>query len=110
MKLMGAHEPRGTGSEPARTGSCPNLLQRRSAAGSTARRSAEYQRFSSGAPARSGPLQQIRTTCAATALEEGIREPDGDHDGCTDGRAGPAERSPAREDTLRSRPGGADRP
>ena len=91
-------------------GVCPNLLQRRPGPGSAARRSAEYQRFSSGAPARSGPLQQIRTTCAATALEEGIREPDGDHDGCTDGRAGPAERSPAREDTLRSRPGGADRP
>ena len=41
---------------------CPNLLQRRPAAGSAARRSAEYQRFSSGAPARSGPLQQIWTT------------------------------------------------
>ena len=46
-------------------GSCPNLLQRRPAAGSAARRSAEYQRFASGAPARSGSLQQIRTTCAA---------------------------------------------
>ena len=86
----GARGSRGTEPEPARTRSCPNLLQRRPAAGSAARRSAEYQRFSSGAPARSGPLQQIRTTCAATALEEGIREPDGDHDGCTDGRAGPA--------------------
>ena len=46
---------------------CPNLLQRRSAAGSAARRSAEYQRFSSGAPARSGPLQQIWTS-AGTGL------------------------------------------
>ena len=41
---------------------CPNLPQRRPAAGSAARRSAEYQRFSSDAPARSGPLQQIWTT------------------------------------------------
>ena len=46
---------------------CPNLLQRRSAAGSAARRSAEYQRFSSGAPARWGPLQQIWTS-AGTGL------------------------------------------
>jgi len=38
-------------------------------------------------------LQQIRTTCAAAALEEGIREPDGDHDGRTDGRTGSAGRS-----------------
>ena len=45
-----------------RAGVCPNLLQRRPATGSAARRSAEYQRFSSGAPARSGPLQQIWTT------------------------------------------------
>ena len=47
-------------------GACPNLLQRRPATGSAARRSAEYQRFSSGAPARSGPLQQIWTNGAAT--------------------------------------------
>ena len=45
-------------------GSCPNLLQRRPGPGSAARRSAEYQRFSSVVPARSGPLQQIWTTCA----------------------------------------------
>ena len=57
-----------------------------------------------------GLCNRFGQPAAATALEEGIREPDGDHDGCTDGRAGPAERSPAREDTLRSRPGGADRP
>ena len=47
------------------SGACPNLLQRRLAAGSAARRTAEYQRFSLRAPARWGPLQQIRTTCAA---------------------------------------------
>ena len=53
---------------PGRSGSgaCPNLLQKRPATGSAARRSAEYQRFSSGAPARSGPLQQIWTNGAAT--------------------------------------------
>ena len=45
--------------------SCPNLLQRGSGTGSAVRRSAEYQRFSSGAPARSEPLQQIWTTRAA---------------------------------------------
>ena len=53
-------------------GACPDLLQRRSGPGLTARRSAEYQRFSSDAPARSGPLQQIRTTCAAADPREGL--------------------------------------
>ena len=43
---------------------CPNLLQRRPGPGSAARRSPEYQRFPFGAPARSGPLQQIWTTGA----------------------------------------------
>ena len=54
----------GAGGAPGtvRGGACPNLLQRRPATGSAERRSAEYQRFSSGAPARSGPLQQIWTT------------------------------------------------
>ena len=47
------------------SGSCPNLLQRPSGPGSAARRTAEYQRFSSGAPARWGPLQQIWTNGAA---------------------------------------------
>ena len=46
-------------------GACPNLLQRHPGPGSAARRSAEYQRSSSGAPVRSGPLQQIWTTRAA---------------------------------------------
>ena len=50
---------------------CPNLLQRRPATGSAARRSAEYQRFSSGAQARSGPLQQIWTTAPPGSLAEG---------------------------------------
>ena len=52
-------------------GSCPNLLQRHSEPGSTARRSAEYQRFSSCASARSGTLQRIWTTCAAAVPESG---------------------------------------
>ena len=55
----------------AGAGSCPNLLQRRSAAGSAARRSAEYQRSSSRVPARSGPLQQIWTTCAVAGPGRG---------------------------------------
>ena len=44
---------------------CPNLPQRRPGPGSAANETAEYQRFSSGAPARSGPLWQIWTTGAA---------------------------------------------
>ena len=52
----------GGASGTPRGGACPNLLQRRPATGSAARRTAEYQRFSFGAPARSGPLQQIWTT------------------------------------------------
>ena len=48
-------------------GSCPNLPQRRSAAGSAAKKSAEYQRFFSRAPARSGPLWQIWTTRTAAS-------------------------------------------
>ena len=51
-------------------GACPNLPQRRPAAGSAARRSAEYQRFSSRAPARSGPLQQIWTN--GVAMDPGM--------------------------------------
>jgi len=47
------------------SGACPNLLQRRPGPGSAAIRTAEYQRFFSGAPARSGPLQQIWTNRAA---------------------------------------------
>ena len=46
-------------------GSCPNLPQRRFGLGSAAEETAEYQRFSSGVSARSGPLWQIWTTGAA---------------------------------------------
>ena len=62
-------------------GTCPNLLQRRSGPGSAARRSAEYQRFSSGVSARSGPLQQIWTNGAVAGP-------------CADG--GPGDRPGAR--------------
>ena len=58
-------------------GACPNLPQRRPATGSAARRSAEYQRFSSRAPARSEPLQQIWTNGAAACPWEGRRESGG---------------------------------
>ena len=50
---------------------CPNLLQRRPAIGSAADESAEYQRFFSRAPARSGPLQQIWTNDAASGPSPG---------------------------------------
>ena len=66
----GNTESHGTcGTRSGRSGAeaCPNLLQRRPGPGSTAEESAEYQRFSSDAPARSGPLQQIWTTGAAAA-------------------------------------------
>ena len=46
-------------------GACPNLPQRRFGLGSAANETAEYQRFSSGVPARWGPLWQIWTTGAA---------------------------------------------
>ena len=48
-------------------GACPDLLQRRSGPGEAANESAEYQRFFSRAPARSGPLQQIWTNGVAAA-------------------------------------------
>ena len=62
----------------AGVGTCPNLLQRRSAARSAARRSAEYQRFSSRTPMGSRPLQQIRTTGATADLSgaAGVAPPD----------------------------------
>ena len=59
-------------------GACPNLPQRRPGPGQTTRISAEYQRFPSGAPARSGPLWQIWTNSAAAGLSEGRRGSDGD--------------------------------
>ena len=48
-----------------RAGVCPNLPQRRSAAVSAAKKSAEYQRFFLRVPARYGSLWQIWTTGAA---------------------------------------------
>ena len=65
-------------------GACPDLLQRRSGPGEAANESAEYQRFFSRAPARSGPLQQIWTNGApAGPCADSGR---GDH---PDPRAGP---------------------
>ena len=57
---------------------CPNLLQRRLGPGSAARRSAEYQRFSSRTPMESRPLQQIWTTGATADLSgaAGVAPPD----------------------------------
>ena len=73
-------------------GACPNLPQRRFAAGSAANESAEYQRFSSGAPARSGSLWQIWTTRAAASPRKGGRRSDGDRGGPPTGRTGTAGR------------------
>ena len=53
------------------SGACANMLQRRPGPGSAAIRTAEYQRFFSGAPARSGPLQQIWTNRAAMDPQDG---------------------------------------
>ena len=95
----GNTESHGTcGTRSGRSGAeaCPNLLQRRPGPGSTAEESAEYQRFSSGAPARSGPLQQIWTTCRRGPSGEGGRGSDGDHDGRPDDRTRPAGRPPGR--------------
>ena len=97
----GNTESHGTcGTRSGRSGAeaCPNLLQRRPGPGSTAEESAEYQRFSSGAPARSGPLQQIWTTCRRGPSGEGGRGSDGDHDGRPDDRTRPAGRPPGPRD------------
>ena len=61
-------------------GACPNLPQRRPAAVSAAKKSAEYQRFFSHAPARSGPLWQIWTTRVAANPREGRHGPVGGRD------------------------------
>ena len=58
-------------------GECPNLPQRRSGSGSAAKKSAEYQRFFSRAPARSGPLWQIWTIRRRRPAGEGVRGPGG---------------------------------
>ena len=68
---------------------CPNLLQRRPGSGSAANKSAEYQRFSSRALVRSGPLQQIWTNGAAAGSREGRRGPVGDHGGASDWAGSP---------------------
>ena len=81
-------------------GSCPNLLQRPSAARSVASRSAEYQRFSSGVSARSGPLQQIWVTgaVAGPCADGGL----GDHPGTRAGLPTPGRLFSGR---LRAFPG-----
>ena len=85
-------------------GACPNLPQRRPAAGSAADESAEYQRFFSRAPTRSGSLQQIWTIGAASGPSAGGgRRLDGDHDEHPDGRTGSRERRPAASTSLDSR-------
>ena len=76
-------------------GVCPNLLQRGSGPGSAARRSAEYQRFSSGVPARSGPLQQIWTNSAAAGPGRIAAGQAATAAGALIGRADPWERPPA---------------
>ena len=82
-------------------GACPNLLQRRPATGSAADESAEYQRFFSRAPTRSGSLQQIWTIGAASGPSAGGgRRLDGDHDEHPDGRTGSRERRPAASTSL----------
>ena len=69
-------------------GACPNLLQRRPRPGSAASKGAEYQPFSFGAPARSVPLQQIWTTCAAAGPPGGSpRVPREGHHGSGGGRS-----------------------
>ena len=79
-------------------GACPNLPQRRPGPGSTADESAEYQRFSFGAPARSGPLWQIWTNGAAAGPGRVDAGP------CTDGgrgdhpALGPVRYAPGRRD------------
>ena len=78
-------------------GACPDLLQRRLAAGSALSRSAEYQRFSPCTPARSGPLQQIWTTCAAAVAAEGPPE------GCRGPGGGRGGRSLTPRRALRTR-------
>ena len=76
-----------------RGGVCPNLPQRRSGPGSAARRSAEYQRFFSRAPVRSGSLWQIWTACVAAGpgqgLGRGVCGPDGGRAGASASERGP---------------------
>ena len=75
-------------------GACPNLPQRRPEPGSAASRGAEYQRFSSRAPARSGPLWQIWTTGVPRPTGKGGHRSDGEPGARPDDHAGPAGASP----------------
>ena len=53
-------------------GMCPNLPQRRPGPGSAVSGGAEYQRFFSRAPVRSGSLWQIWTACVAAGPGQGL--------------------------------------
>ena len=66
-----------------RGGVCPNLPQRRSGPGSAVSRGAEYQRFFSCTPVRSGSLWQIWTTNPPARTGRG---------GCLGERTGPVGR------------------
>ena len=92
-----AHGTCGTRSGRSGAGACPNLLQRRPGPGSTARRSAEYQRFSSGAPARPGSLQQIWTNGAAAGSGRSAICRMATMTGTPTTGRGPRERAPTRE-------------
>ena len=91
-------------------GACQNLPQRRPAAVSAANETAEYQRFFSRAPARSGPLWQIWTIRAAAGPRKGchglVDDPDGhpgERTGPTGRDAGLPGRPPAPKCALRTR-------
>ena len=107
-------------------GACPNLPQRRPGPGSAAKKSAEYQRFSSGVPARSGPLWQIWTTGAtagpvgraspasarsttSTPARAPARRAVADRAGAPFDRAGPARAPPEPRPAPRRRPNPRDR-
>ena len=107
----------GAGGVPVapRGGACPNLPQRRSGSVSAVSGGAEYQRFFSCAPARSGPLWQIWTIRRRGPVGEGVRGSGGGRCGRPDDRGdhfddptGPAG-APVREGPrhpARSRPPG----
>ena len=75
-----------------RGGVCPNLPQRRSRSGSAVSGGAEYQRFFSRAPVRSGSLWQIWTTRRRGPAGEGVCGPVGGRGGCLGERTGPVGR------------------
>ena len=90
----------------SRAGACPNLPQRRPGPGSTANRSTEYQRFSSGISARSGPLWQIWTIRRLGPVGEGVRGAGGGPGARLDEPSGPV--GPAGA-SVRERPRRPDR-